>query len=323
MSTPISHEKVLLFSSIVAAIIVMPFVYFRYIEGDMLIALINGSTVVALLFFYFFVFKTKNIELAKAGLSVFLTITIVLVIILRGLPHIYWMYPALIAFHYILPPRMAGFISLLSITSIAITFYPTTELVDFLAVTLSLLLTAILAFFMFNSYREKNEQLTRLSRIDPLTLTGNRRALSKKLAMMLADQRRVFTDISLLLLDLDHFKMINDRFGHAVGDEILIDVTKQISNHIRPLDAIFRYGGEEFVVVPLMLDIPAAKIVAEKLRNLIADYTFTKEIKVTISIGVAKYRANESAESWLARADAALYQAKNNGRNRVETEQSI
>lgn len=321
MKTPISHEKVLSISSILAALIVTPFVYFRYIEGDILISLINGATVVVLLCFYYYVLKTKNIELAKAGFTVFLTFSIVIVIMLRGLPHIYWMYPALIAFHYILPPKMAGFISLLAITSIAMTFYPTTELVDFLAITLSLLLTALLAFFMFNGYREKNEQLTRLSRVDPLTLTGNRRALDKKLAMMLADQRRSFTNISLLLLDLDHFKKINDYFGHAVGDEILIEVVNEISKNLRSLDSIFRYGGEEFVIVPLMLDLPEAQIVAEKIRNLIAEHTFNNEIKLTISIGVAKYRSNESAQSWLARADAALYRAKHNGRNRVELEQ--
>ena len=91
---------------------------------------------------------------------------------------------------------------------------------------MSLLLTLLFSFMIFNNYRKSNEKLTLLATIDPLTLTGNRRALDLKLADILADQKRQFTQASLLLLDLDHFKRINDKYGHAIGDQILVDVVQ-------------------------------------------------------------------------------------------------
>ena len=318
-----ASEKILLYLSVIASFIISPFIYIRYVQGDYFVFTINILILIALMSFFGFVYKTKKLEVAKAMLATFITIAIVSVVIIRGAPHIYWLYPAIIAFHYILPTTMAGFISILAISIISITFYPQLTFIEFLTITLSLLLTACLSFVMFSAYRETNAKLTRLSRVDPLTLTGNRRALNNKLFTILADQKRQKNDVSLLLLDLDHFKYINDEHGHSIGDKVLIELTSLISKNIRPLDQIFRYGGEEFVIAPLYLNLQQASVVAEKVRVLIEQHVFINDIKITTSIGVAKYRENELAESWLSRADAALYQAKNEGRNRVVTEQTL
>ena len=185
---------------------------------------------------------------------------------------------------------------------------------------MSLLLTSIFSYMIFSNYRITNEKLILLATIDPLTLCGNRRALKDKLADLISDQQRQASVVSLLLLDLDFFKKINDQHGHAAGDMVLVEVVRLMKSNTRALDALFRYGGEEFIIVPLYVELAEACIIAEKLRVIIEQHQFVNNIQLTVSMGVAQYRLNESSEAWIARADAALYLAKESGRNRVEQE---
>jgi len=222
-----------------------------------------------------------------------------------------------------LPARPAGIICFIAIALIAFILFPVVSNLDFLTITFTLLLTASFSYVIFNNYSKTNHQLALLASIDPLTLSGNRRALDKQLTKILADQKRTPSKTSLLLLDLDHFKKINDNYGHANGDQVLVELVSLIKNYTRPLDALYRYGGEEFIVLPLTVDLLAAKLVAENLREKIAQSRFANDISVTVSIGVAEYRAGETAEAWISRADAALYLAKDLGRNRVIMETEI
>jgi diguanylate cyclase (GGDEF)-like protein len=176
---------------------------------------------------------------------------------------------------------------------------------------------------IFSNYRKTHEQLTLLATIDPLTLSGNRRALDRKLSDVIADQTRQPSTVSLLLLDLDLFKKINDEYGHAIGDQTLVEVASLITENTRSLDALYRYGGEEFIIMPLKINLAEAMALAENLRILVENHKFSSHIKLTISVGVAEYRAGETAESWIHRADSALYTAKDLGRNRVVAETEV
>jgi diguanylate cyclase (GGDEF)-like protein len=118
-----------------------------------------------------------------------------------------------------------------------------------------------------------------------------------------------------LLLDLDHFKKVNDAHGHAVGDQTLKRVTEIINLRIRVTDSLYRIGGEEFVVVLEGQDAMHAKHLAEQLRTLIQANELVPDQPVTISTGVAEIAQDETASSWLGRADGALYRAKHAGRN--------
>lgn len=310
-------EVMLLVLSAISALFISPFVYFRYIDGDLIVALVDALIILALGIFFIFVYKTRKIATAKMVLAIFLAIAIVLAVSIRGQSHLYWLYPAIIAFYYTLPERSAGIICLIAITMIALQISPTLSHIDFFTIVMSLLLTTIFAHTIFSNYRQTNEKLALLATIDPLTFSGNRRALNIKLSDILSDQQRQASDVSLLLLDLDLFKRVNDQHGHAVGDQVLVEVTQVLRSNTRALDALFRYGGEEFVIVPLKVDLAAALIVAEKLRLLVAQHKYVNDLKITISIGVAQYRVGETAEAWIARADAALYKAKDAGRNKV------
>ncbi len=123
--------------------------------------------------------------------------------------------------------------------------------------------------------------------------------------------------LSLLLFDIDHFKAINDAYGHQVGDQVLIELTRRVGEHLRVNDVLARWGGEEFVVMLPHCEATEALRVAEKLRVLVQAQPFAQIGQVTSSFGVADFRPADNLDTWLKRADEALYAAKAGGRNRV------
>ena len=151
---------------------------------------------------------------------------------------------------------------------------------------------------------------------DPLTGLKNRRAFDNRLQTELAVVKRRGTPLSLLMLDVDHFKQINDSFGHDAGDTVLVTIAQALSNSARLVDAVARVGGEEFAVILPNTHAQAAQEVAERMRIAVAQSSDLAQ-PTTISIGVATLQDQEDANSLYARADAALYTAKKTGRNRV------
>lgn len=157
---------------------------------------------------------------------------------------------------------------------------------------------------------------------DPLTKTFNRRKLQDLLSDETARSDRYRTPLSLVMLDIDHFKAINDGFGHDAGDAVLVELTARIGNTLRQVDRLARFGGEEFVVVAPGVGLEAAVELAERLRRTVADRDFAAVGRVTASFGVASHVPGEPGEATLSRADKALYRAKEGGRNKVEREAS-
>jgi diguanylate cyclase (GGDEF)-like protein len=152
---------------------------------------------------------------------------------------------------------------------------------------------------------------------DQLTGLWNRRAFDQRLQEVLAHLDRHDGTFSLLLLDLDHFKHINDQYGHVVGDEVLRRFADVLHERLRQNDIDARWGGEEFVVLADGARLEAAYALAEHIRTAVENTAFTGPSRVTVSIGVAEYRPDETGDSLLARADDALYEAKRTGRNCV------
>lgn len=170
------------------------------------------------------------------------------------------------------------------------------------------------------SHRElqRQEQVIRqLSLTDALTGLGNRRHLDETLSAEVARGLRYKQPLSLAMLDLDHFKRVNDTWGHEMGDRVLQATASCLRNMLRQTDRAFRQGGEEFVLLMPATALEQATACAERLRVALSDFSDDALPPMTASLGVARLLPGESAAELLARADAALYRAKNGGRNRV------
>jgi diguanylate cyclase (GGDEF)-like protein len=184
------------------------------------------------------------------------------------------------------------------------------------------LLVVLLILWMINTFHRR---LVGMALIDGLTGVANRHAFTMSFTQALANARRKKESMSVLMIDIDHFKSINDRFGHLTGDQILQDMASLVKQRIRGWDILCRWGGEEFLVLLQGADLAGAGKVAEQLRAEVQAAQFGqsgKTMQVTISIGVAQYRDGDSEVELTGRADRALYRAKANGRNRVEGEET-
>jgi diguanylate cyclase (GGDEF)-like protein len=170
--------------------------------------------------------------------------------------------------------------------------------------------------------REINEKLLHLSTHDALTTLPNRRFAQETLDKHIDSARSTGFPLCIALLDVDHFKDINDRYGHESGDESLIAIAEGIRNSLRESDFCGRWGGEEFLVTLPHTDLQVAGFVAERVRQAVANLpAFILDngitIKVTVSIGLTELRPDDTTKTLLSRADKALYQAKDEGRNRT------
>ncbi len=168
--------------------------------------------------------------------------------------------------------------------------------------------------------KRANEQLALLATTDALTGIANRMKFNEALAVEFSRVRRYGFPLAVVLFDIDHFKRVNDTFGHTVGDLVLKELARRVSSCMRQEDLAARWGGEEFVVLLSHADLDKGAIVAERLRSNVAQEPFTTAGAVTCSFGVAQFRPEDDGKTLLERADQALYRAKENGRNRVEKE---
>lgn len=171
------------------------------------------------------------------------------------------------------------------------------------------------------------QKAVRMTLIDPLTGLGNRLALDHSLSRDLRLAQRYETPLSILMIDIDHFKSINDRFGHRCGDEVLTAVAHCLQQASRSSDACYRFGGEEFTILLPATKVEGALIIAERIRLMIAGLRIVRKegvIAPTISIGIASGDNSDSdnENELLDRADKALYLAKEGGRNRIQVADS-
>jgi diguanylate cyclase len=180
-----------------------------------------------------------------------------------------------------------------------------------------------------DTIRDSLKAAEQRSNTDALTALANRHSMDEFLRQAQIDAMEKDEPLSVLLIDIDHFKKFNDDYGHQVGDQVLRLVAKVLQEGVREVDLAARYGGEELIAVLPGADLAACTAVAERIRRRIADARLTrratgKEIgSITVSIGVAQFRLAESAEAIIERCDRGLYQAKRMGRNRTVTENEL
>ena len=310
-------EKLLLLLCAILAVAVTPFAILRFRHDQWPAALLDTSVVCVMLGLFLHVYFTRETRVPGIALSLIFTVAALGSIYLLGNGQIYWAYPALTAAFFLLETRYAALFSGASLLAIEAMLWRTTPAATIFTITLTLLTSMLFAYAFAVTASRQRSRLSQLAMIDPLTGTGNRRAQNEKLDAANALFRRAEVPANILILDIDHFKKINDRHGHITGDDVLLEMADLIRANTRPTETLYRYGGEEFIIIAEHTALSGAAQLAEKLRRLIEQNTFSADIRLTVSFGVAELHRSEGRQGWLSRADDALFQAKNEGRNRV------
>lgn len=243
---------------------------------------------------------------------------IVAAILVQGIHSAFWIFPAMFVCYFLLERRLALVLSCVLLVAASTAAWKVAGPNGGTRVIASAVLTMVMINVVLNVIGELQRTLMRQATTDPLTGARNRRHLDEQLARLGAATARGRVD-TLLAIDIDHFKAINDRHGHGVGDAVLKALVALVHERVRQDDELFRVGGEEFVLLLPRTPPDDARKVAEGLRRHIEASELLPGLRITVSIGVSirtPHGAFDPAR-WLAAADAALYEAKHGGRNRV------
>ena len=174
------------------------------------------------------------------------------------------------------------------------------------------------SFIDITDRKRMDEQIQKLATTDSLTQAYNRTKFESILNSELERSKRYNHPLSMILFDIDHFKVANDTYGHVAGDYVLKTLTQIVTKNLRATDSLARWGGEEFIILTPGTGINNAQVLAERIRKTIERYKFDDVGKVTISSGVTEFTLNDIKDSFIKRADDTMYKAKKKGRNRVE-----
>jgi diguanylate cyclase (GGDEF)-like protein len=228
-----------------------------------------------------------------------------------------WSYPAVLLFYFTMPRLQANIYSILQLVAVSILVLHYIDADVAIRFFVTLALTVILINIALNIIDDLHRRLIEQTTLDPLTGALNRRHMDSCLGLAIERNRRTGAPSSLLIVDIDHFKRINDELGHAAGDRVLKSIVEIVQHRTRKLDMLFRIGGEEFMLMlPDTREQQASKV-AEDIRAAVAAATLLPDRTVTVSVGISELHPGESAETWLKHADDALYVAKNTGRDRI------
>lgn len=296
-------------------ILLSPFMINHLIEGRTIMAFFTGLVVLISAFNSVSIYRRKKQPIPFVFFYVLILGTLVTGLFLQGESIIYWYYPfAFIVFSSV-DHHQARVMLLLSIAlSVPAAFY-TIDPAAASRFAATYLMVCLLGDLVVRLLDKTQQQQAMLAITDPLTGALNRRSLLPFLEEAAEGYNRGLGTASLLTIDIDHFKQINDTYGHQTGDDVLKAVVDTLVLRKRQLDKLFRTGGEEFIMLTRNLDKEGSIIFADNLRSAVEQGNILKGKPVTVSIGVAYYQQNESIDDWIRRADTHMYLAKRHGRN--------
>ena len=311
------RKRILYPIAVSASLIFLPLAIFDYMRGRVAISALLLCLVAMLVADAAALYRKKPLPVPFAWLLLPGCVAVVLSLATQGIFGALWSFPVVFLSFFVLPRRFANAMSIaLLVVGAALTTLGQ-DAATAARYVLSLSLCLVVINIMLNVLDSLNARLLAQTITDPLTGAFNRRHMDANLEEAIERHRRSFAPASAVLVDIDHFKQVNDRFGHEAGDDVLKSIVALIQSRCRKLDVLFRQGGEEFVL--LLPDTRAAEamVVAETLREAIARAPMLGEEPVTVSIGVGELHPSDTAKDWLRRVDEALYRAKEAGRNRV------
>jgi diguanylate cyclase (GGDEF)-like protein len=241
----------------------------------------------------------------------------VLVIAQIGPPGVLWAYPTMLALYWVHSPKIAQQIVPLLYVSVCFSAYMWLPLEYVTRVVTTLFMMGVFFHIASGLMEQQYQDVKRLTITDHLTGAYNRRFMDSKIDELIERQKRSRSIATMVTLDVDHFKSINDHFGHSSGDKVLMEIVQLLNSRVRVLDKVCRAGGEEFVILLPDTSEQAAYTLAEDIRRAISESNLLNQGQITISCGIAVLLPNDNRDSWLKRSDQALYKAKESGRNKV------
>jgi len=297
-------------------LVLLPITALRFAQSHTLLAVIELVIIAAILLVVRHAWRGGNLDHLGIFITVLMTSAGALIAAISPVG-LFWLFPIITAGAFLAPTWLAlpacfavlGFL-LWEGDALAQSGQP-------VAMLGALFVNGVFASVFARHAGARRVQLEQLATLDALTGAENRRALEIELEIAIAGARRDSRPVALALIDLDHFKRVNDRHGHDVGDRVLQDFVRIVQASVRRTDRLFRFGGEEFVLLMPATDEIGFEFAMAKLRKALLDLAVDGEL-VTVSIGGAILRPGESRDDWLGRADDALYRAKEGGRNRIE-----
>lgn len=294
---------------------ITPFAVFRFLEDNFVAGVTDVIILAGIVTLMIYAWRTGDTARSGFLLAIFCCLGgATITIILTDLGFL-WLYPVFVTTFFLTQSRIAVLLNAVTVAVLSIegsAFTSSETLASFIATAI---VVSACAFIFAQRNELQRREMARLARRDALTGVRNRRSMNEALSLAAATADRTGSRYAMAVLDLDHFKRINDTYGHATGDRILVELTKLIESSTRQSDQLFRFGGEEFVILMPGVNREGLRAVVSSLLETLRTRLESPDGAVTASFGAAVLEPGEDWESWLKRADDALYRAKEDGRN--------
>lgn len=317
------HLSMITLVGVISSCTLLPYALFRIATGSYLVGIVDLLMIAVSVFSVWMAWRTGDTEKTGFLMAAVFCFGAVLICMKLGQDVLFWIYPLMVFIFFLVAPIKALLLLLLMVCAIVSLHFADQSSIfannfQLLAFVTTTMVTSVFAYiFAYRTYLQRQE-LRRLATTDPLTGAATRHSLTDELEQAVLQYKQQGIVSGLMLLDLDHFKRINDNFGHHAGDQILSQLVPLLKQMTRQQDSVFRYGGEEFVLLIKEIQLADLHRLAEKIRHAVwQQLTLPDGSALTTSIGIATVQHANSWESWLQSADVALYKAKHQGRNQV------
>jgi diguanylate cyclase (GGDEF)-like protein len=304
--------------AIVAVLVVTPFVFLHFFQGRTTLGLLLAIVAVVLVASARSSLRGQPMSLLLLlGFVPTVTTLLALSLVSQGITAVLWVFPTLMTFYLMMTEKQAWVSNVILVAVIVGMSVVTLNQDEAVRIAASLIAVSMFSIILTRVITHQQQNLHRQITTDSLTGVSDRILLNSTLEQAARRVDEEGQNASLVALDLDYFKDINDEYGHDVGDEVLKRVGATLRRSVRKSDSVFRFGGEEFILLFADIEPEQCMRIVEKLRLTIEGLTIEPVERVSASFGLAHKRKGESWQDWMKRADVNLYEAKRLGRNRV------
>lgn len=314
------RDRIVYSLALASLVIFLPFAVNNFLQGRLALGVATLFIVLILAIDGLAVYRGRPLPIPLWLLVLPVLASMVLTVLAPLYIGLAWAYPFLILFYFVLPQRVAIVLSVLIIVTVTGLSWYWFPMVVTTRIGATLTLTAVLANIFVDIISQLHRQVCEQATRDPMTGAFNRRHMDTVFSEVIARSARGAQPPAALFLDIDHFKRINDQYGHAAGDAAIKRLVAIVGGKVRRIDTLFRCGGEEFILLLPETSLEGAAVAAEEIRRLVEGDRTDGVPPMTVSIGVSRLRAGETMDDWIRRGDRALYEAKSAGRNCVAME---